>query len=81
MISRGGGKNEGEAAEGTRGSEKGGRGAPYGSPCSWPAAHGGRTVEHMNIPEGLQLVESPYQCRFFLTAAAVHGQISGAEEV
>lgn len=41
----------------------------------------GCTLEHMNIPEGLQLVESTHQSRFFLTATAVHGQIRGAEEV
>lgn len=34
-------------------------------------AHGGCTLTHRNIPEGLQLVESPHQSRFFLTAIAV----------
>lgn len=68
----------------TRAKERGKRwniGAPYGSPCSWPAAHGGCTLEHKNIPEGLQILESTHQSRLFLTATAVHGQISGAGEV
>lgn len=35
-----------------------------------PAAHGRPPLEQMDIPEGLQLVESPYQSRLFLTGTA-----------
>lgn len=38
-----------------------------------PAAPGEPTLEQVDIAEGLQLVESPCQSRFFLTGTAAHG--------